>query len=44
MTIKVDENFKGKLTCGLKNNIRHFGKLSKNLHFDQNLLSKAFKI
>ena len=49
MTLKGDPKFKGKLTCGLENDItnlvnlyasnRKFG----NLHFDGFLLSKAYK-
>ena len=50
MTLKVDANFKGKLRRGLKNNIRNLVNFqasswkSENLHFDQILLSKAWKI
>ena len=46
----TDVNFKGKLTRGLKNNIRNLVNFhassykSENLHFDQILLSKAYKI
>ena len=47
MTLKGDAKFKGKLTHGLKNDIRNLvnfhassGK-SENLHFDGLLLSKA---
>ena len=49
MTLKGDAKFKGKLTCGLKNNIRNFvnfharRRKSENLHFDWILLSKANK-
>ena len=49
MTLKVDANFKGKLTCGLKNNIRNSVNFhasswkSENLHFDGLHLSKAYK-
>ena len=49
MTMKGDAKFKGKLTCGLKNNFRnllnfHASSLkSQNLHFDGLLLSKAYK-
>ena len=47
MTLKNDVKFKGKLTCGLKNNIRNFvnfhvsSQKSENLYFDWILLSKA---
>ena len=49
MTLKVDGKFKGKLTLALKNDIRNLVNLharsrkSGNLHFDQLLLSKAYK-
>ena len=49
MTLKNDAKCKGKLTCGLKNDIRklvnfHASSLkSENLHFDQILLPKAYK-
>ena len=49
MTLKGDENFKGKLIHGLKNDIRNLvnfhsgGRKSENLHFDELLLSKAYK-
>ena len=49
MTLKRDEKFKGKLTCGLKNNVRNLvnfhvsSRKFKNLHFDRILLSKAYK-
>ena len=49
MTLKGDAKFKGKLTCGLKNNIRNLvnfhasSQKSENLHFDGLLLSKAYK-
>ena len=49
MTLKGDAKFKGKLTCGLKNDIRNLvnfhasSRKSENLHFDQILLSKAYK-
>ena len=39
MTLRAVAKFKGKLTCGLKNDIRNF----VNLHFDWILLSKAYK-
>ena len=47
MTLKGDAKFKGKLTFGLKNNIRNLvnfyesSQKSENLHSDQILLSKA---
>ena len=50
MTLKVDAKFKGKLTHGLKNNIRNLvnfhvnSRKSENLPFDQIFLSKAYKI
>ena len=49
MTLKVDAKFKGKLTCGLKNDVRNLinfnasSAKSKNLHFGDLLLSKAYK-
>ena len=49
MTLKGDARLKGKLTCGLKNNIRNLvnfratSRKSKNLHFDRILLLKAYK-
>ena len=49
MTLKGDANFKGKLTCGLKNDIRNLVNFhasrqkSGNLHFDGLLFSKAYK-
>ena len=49
MTLKCDAKFKGKLTCGLKNDLRnlvnfHASSLrSGNLHFDGLLLSKLYK-
>ena len=49
MTLKGDAKFKGKLTCGLKNDIRNLVNFhvscrkSENLHFDQILLSKTYK-
>ena len=49
MTLKGDAKFKGKLTCGLKNNLRnllnfHAGSWkSWNLHFGGFLLTKAYK-
>ena len=50
MTTKGDARFKEKLTCGLKNNIKNLvnfhasNQKSENLHFDQILLPKAYKI
>ena len=49
MTLKDDPKFKGKLTCGLKNDIRNFvnfhasSRKSENLQFDRMLLTKAYK-
>ena len=49
MTLKGDAKFKGKLTCGLKNDIRNLvnfhasSQKSGNLNFDGLLLSKAYK-
>ena len=49
MTLKGDGKFKGKLTCGLKNDLKnlvHFHSSSRksgNLHHDRLLLSKANK-
>ena len=49
MTLKGDVKFKGKLTCGLKNDLRklvNFHVSSRkfgNLHFDGLILSKAYK-
>ena len=49
MTLKDDAKCKGKLTCGLKNDLRNLVNLhassrkSENLHFDQILLPKAYK-
>ena len=50
MTLKGDAKFKGKLTCGLKNNIRNLlnfhasSRKSENLHFSGLILSKAYKV
>ena len=50
MTLKGEAKFKGKLTCGLKNDIRNLvnfhasNQKSKNLHFDWLLLSKAYEV
>ena len=49
MTLKGDGKFKGKLTCGLKTDIKNLlnfhasSKKSENLHFDGLRLSKAYK-
>ena len=49
MTLKGDAKFKGKLTCGLKNDLRNLLNFhasswkSGNLHFDELLFSKAYK-
>ena len=49
MTLKDVANFKGKLTCGLKNGIMNLvnfhasSRKSENLYFNQSLLSKAYK-
>ena len=49
MTLKDDAKFKGKLICGLKNDIRNSvsfhasSQKSQNLHFDWILFSKAYK-
>ena len=49
MALKGDAKFKGKLTCGMKNNIRNLinfhvsTRKFENLHFDKILLSKAYK-
>ena len=49
MTLKGDAKFEGELTHCLKNNIRNLvnfhesSRKSENLHFDQILLSKAYK-
>ena len=48
MTLKGDAKFRGKLTFGLKNNIRNLvnfhasSQKSENLHFDRILLSKVY--
>ena len=50
MTLKGDAKVKGKLTRGLKNDIRNLvnfhasSRKSENLHFDGLLLSKAYKV
>ena len=49
ITLKGDPKFKGKLTCGLKNDLRNLlnfhasSRKPRNLHFDGLLLSKAYK-
>ena len=49
MTLKGVAKFKGKLTCGLKNDIKNLvnfhanSRKPENLHFDRILLSKAYK-
>ena len=49
MTLKGDAKVKGKLTRGLKNDIRNLvnfhasSRKSENLHFNGLLLSKAYK-
>ena len=49
MTLKDDAKFKGKLTCGLKNdltnsvNFHSSSRKSGNFHFDGLFLSKAYK-
>ena len=49
MTLKGDAKFKGKLTRGLKNDIRNLvnfhvsSRKSEKLHFGELLLSKAYK-
>ena len=50
MKLKGDAKFEGKLTRGLKNEIRNLvnfhtsSQKSENLHFDGILLSKAYKV
>ena len=50
MTLKSDAQFKGKLTRGLKNDIKNLvnfhasSRKSENLHFDGIVLSKAYKV
>ena len=49
MTLKGDAKFKGKLTCGFKNDLRNLVNFHAsswkfgNLYFDELLLSKAYK-
>ena len=48
--MKGDAKFKGKLTSGLKNDIRNLvnfyvsSRKTENLHFDGFVLSKAYKV
>ena len=50
MTLKGDVKFKGKLSSGLKNDIRNLvyflvsSRKSENLHFDGLVLCKAYKV
>ena len=50
MTLKGDAKFKGKLTRGLKNDLRNLvnfhasSQKSEHLHFDGLLMSKAYKV
>ena len=50
MTLKSDAKFKGRLTRGLKNEIRNLvifhssSRKSENLHFNGLILSKAYKV
>ena len=50
MTLKYDARLKVKLTRGLKNDIRNLvnfdasSRKSENLHFDELILSKAYKV
>ena len=50
MTLKGGAKFKGKLTHGLKNDLRNLvnfhasSQKSKNVHFDGLILSKAYKV
>ena len=50
MTLKGDAKFKGKLTCGLNNDLRDLvnfhasSRKSRNLHFDGLFLSKTYKV
>ena len=48
MTLKDNAKFKGKLICGLKNDIKNLvnfsaESLNENLDFDRIVLSKAYK-
>ena len=50
MTLKIDAKFEEKMTLGSKNDMTNFMNLNKssgkseNLHFDQLLLSTAYKV
>ena len=50
MTLKGDAKFKGKLTRGLKNDIRNLvnfntnSRKSENLHYDGLLLSRVYNV
>ena len=50
MTLKSDAQFKGKLTRGLKNDIKNLvnfhasSRKSENLHFDGIVLPKTYKV
>ena len=50
MALKGDAKFKGKLTCGLKNDKRNLinfhvdSRMSENLYFDRMLLSKEYQV
>ena len=50
MTLKGDAKFKGKLTCGLKNDARNLvnfhvsSRKSENLHFGELLFSKTNRV
>ena len=50
MTLKGDAKVKGKLTCGLKNDIKNLvnfhasSRKSENLHFDGLFLFRAYKV
>ena len=50
MTLKAHAKFKGKLTHGLKNDIKNLvnfhasSRMSENLHFNGLILSKAYKV
>ena len=50
MTLKGDAKFKGKVTRGLKNDIKNLvnfhasSRKSENLHFNGFLLSKTYKV
>ena len=50
MTLKGDAKFKGKLTRGLKNDIRNLvnfhasSRKLRNMHFDGLVISKSYKV